>query len=117
MKISFSNIVTAIFIIFLLFMGASSALAASMESLPNPIGPANMTLLDLIIKVLQVLLGVVSLLAVSMFIWGGLVMLTSGGNPDRVKKAKDTLVWAVLGLAIIILSVVIVSYIDQNFRF
>jgi len=117
MKISFSNIVTAIFIIFLLFMGASSALAASMESLPNPIGPANMTLLDLIIKVLQVLLGVVSILAVSMFIWGGLVILTSGGNPDRVKKAKDTLVWAVLGLAIIILSVVIVSYIDQNFRF
>ena len=117
MKITLSNIISVIFIIFLLLMGVSSALAASMESLPNPIGPTNITALDLIVKVLQLLLGGVSVFALAMFVWGGLVMLTSGGNPDRVKKAKDTLVWAALGLAIILFSGAIVRYIFQTFQF
>ena len=37
-----------------------------------------------------------------MAIVGGLGLLTSGGNPEKVNKAVATLLWAILGLIIMI---------------
>lgn len=56
-------------------------------------------------------LGVVGAVFLLMFIYGGFLWLTAGGEADRVKKARHTLVNAVLGLAIIFLSYTIVSFI------
>jgi len=83
----------------------------------NPLGSRNMSLLDFWIRILQLMLGGVGLFGVMMFIYGGFVMLTSGGNPDKVKKAKDTLVWAILGLVTIFVSGAAVRYIFDNFNF
>ncbi|MFA6573302.1 MAG: hypothetical protein WCT13_03960 [Patescibacteria group bacterium] len=73
--------------------------------------------MDLWVRILQLMLGGVGLFGVMMFIYGGFLMLTSAGNPDRVKKAKDTLVWAVLGLATIFVSGAVVKYLFDNFKF
>ncbi|MBU0613289.1 pilin [Patescibacteria group bacterium] len=83
----------------------------------NPLGSTKMSLIDLWVRILQLMLGAVGLFAVMMFIYGGFVMLTSGGNPDKVKKAKDTLVWATLGLATIVFSGAAVRYLFTNFTF
>lgn len=121
MKLLKTNLLIFAFVIVLLLLSGSRVTATSpssaSSSLPNPIGPTNMTIVNVFIGVLRVALGVISLVALSMFIYGGLVMLTSGGNPEKVKKAKDTLVWAILGLATILFSGAIVQYIFENFRF
>jgi len=123
MKPSFIKLFLITFVILLLFFsGTPLILAASIESgnvngLPNPIGPSDMTMRDILIQVMQLVLGGIGIIALVMFIYGGLVMLFSGGNPDRVKKAKDTLMWAILGLATILLSGIIVRYIFDNFQF
>ena len=83
----------------------------------NPLGDTNLSVVDLAVRVLQIALGIVGLFGVVMFIYGGFIMLTSAGNPDKVKKAKDTLVWAVLGLTTIFVSGTVVRYLFDNFKF
>jgi hypothetical protein len=65
----------------------------------------------LIGNVIKILLGVTGSVAFVMFIYGGMFMLTSRGNPDMIKKGKDILIWAVIGLIVIFGSYVFVSFI------
>lgn len=81
-----------------------TTLADSAVTLPNPLGNLNMTLTDVVIRGAKYALGFVGLCAVVMFIYGGILMMTSGGKAEQVQKAKDTLVWAIFGLAVILLS-------------
>jgi hypothetical protein len=83
-----------------------TAQAASTLSDPlNSGGSINIVLARLI----QALLGLVGSLALLMFVWGGFQMLISRGEPDKVKKGKDTLTWATIGIVVIIMAFVIVS--------
>jgi len=78
-------------------------------TLQNPLGsddPA--TIMGTVIKGILGLTGVLALVA---FIAGGVIMMTSGGNAEKVKKGKDILVWAVIGLFIIFTSYSILKYV------
>jgi hypothetical protein len=44
---------------------------------------------------------------------GGIRYATSGGDSDKVKKAKDTLLYALIGLGISLLANVIVSLVTN----
>lgn len=57
----------------------------------------------------------VGVVAFAVFVYGGFIWLTSAGNQDKVKKAKATLTWAVLGLFAIFASYVILSVVVQFF--
>jgi hypothetical protein len=81
--------------------------------LDNPLSVNSVPLL--INKVIQGILGVVGAIALLYLILGGLMWLTSQGNTEKVKKGKETLVWAVAGLAMIFFSYVILSYVFTNF--
>jgi len=58
----------------------------------------------LIGKVINSVLGVVGSIALLMFVYGGLVWMTSSGNQEKVKKGRDIIVWSAIGLAIIFAS-------------
>ena len=51
---------------------------------------------------------VVGVIAVIMIIWGGFKYITSGGDSGNVSAAKNTLIYAVVGLIIVALSQFIV---------
>jgi hypothetical protein len=57
------------------------------------------------------LLGIVGSLALIIFIYGGFIMLTSQGDTAKIKKGKDSLIWATAGLAVIFGSYIFVNYI------
>ncbi len=63
-----------------------------------------------IASILQVLLGIVGAATLLMFIWGGFKLIFSEGNEDDIKKGRDVLVWATIGLAVIMASYSILSY-------
>jgi len=42
-------------------------------------------------------------------VWGGIMILTAGGSPERVKSARQMLLSVVIGIAIVLGSFVIVS--------
>ena len=64
-----------------------------------------------IAKVVNVFLYVGGIVAVIMGIVAGVQMTTSAGDPATVAKAKKTLAWSVIGLAIMILAYAIVNFV------
>lgn len=66
------------------------------------------TLLTKIINIISVIVGVV---AVIMIIFGGFKYITSGGSPDKVTGAKNTILYGIIGLIIVALAQVIVKFV------
>ena len=85
----------------------TSSSSGGIVTLPNPIRCNTATCL--IGQAVRYILGIIAILATLMFIWGGFIMLTSGGNAQRVKQARETLTWAAIGVIIILLSWAIIS--------
>ena len=53
-------------------------------------------------SVITVLAGIAGLVATGFFVVGGFTYITSTGNPEQLDKAKRTLTWSAIGLAIVI---------------
>jgi hypothetical protein len=68
------------------------------------------------LAVIDIVLRIVGLLAVAWVIWGGLQYLTSQGEPDRTKNAKDTILNALIGLVICMLSVTLINFLGNQFK-
>jgi hypothetical protein len=66
---------------------------------------------ELIGLIIKGVLGIVGSIALLMFIYGGFLMLTSQGDPGKIKKGKDALIWASAGLVVIFGSYIFVNYI------
>ena len=55
-------------------------------------------------KIINVVLGVLGVVAVGVVIYGGFLFLTAQGDPGRIKKGKDSITWGIIGLIIALLS-------------
>ncbi len=97
-------------LIFMLLLAEKTQAVA----LPNPLGDSVTTVPQLINRAIIAILGIVGALALLMFVWGGLLWMTSAGNADQVKKGRETLVWASIGLLIIFASYSLVSTIFRS---
>ena len=69
----------------------------------------------LITNLIQIALFFAGALSVVFIIVGGLQIITSTGNPQRLAKAKSTLTWAILGLVIAISAYAIVNFVTGIF--
>jgi hypothetical protein len=65
----------------------------------------------LMVNVATWILGISGSLALLAFIVGGLIFLTSAGNKEKVEQAKKILSGAVIGLAIVFFSYVVINFI------
>lgn len=79
------------------------------EPLFNPLRVS--TFPELVNKVISGILGVVGAISLVMMVIGGITWMTSAGNADRVRRGRDTLLWAILGLVVIFLSYAIISFV------
>jgi len=64
-------------------------------------------------SVIQVIAGLAGLIATGFFVIGGFGYITSSGNPEHLDKAKRTLLWSGIGLAIVIAAFVVSNIIVQ----
>ena len=64
-----------------------------------------------ITKIINAIIAVLGILAVVVIILGGIQYMTSNGDAGKVKKAKDTILYGVIGLIIVILSAAIVNFV------
>ena len=90
----------SVFAINVHFTLAQSGGSGSDITLTNPLGDIDSPQ-ALIGKIINSILGVVGSLALLMFVYGGLTWMTSSGSQEKIKKGKDTLVWAAIGLVVI----------------
>lgn len=63
------------------------------------------------VNVSKIILGIVGSLSLLMFIYGGISFLVSAGSPDQISKAKKIIIAAVIGLAIVFTSYLIIGFI------
>ncbi len=72
---------------------------------------ANNTLQGIAKKVINIFSIIVGIVAVIMIIVGGFRYVTSGGASDKVGGAKNTLIYAIIGLIIVALAQAIVLFV------
>lgn len=64
--------------------------------------------------IVSTLLFVVGIVSVIVIIIGGIMYITSAGDPGRAKKAKDTIMYAVIGLVVAIMAYAIVDFVIRR---
>ncbi|MBD3311352.1 MAG: hypothetical protein GF349_02545 [Candidatus Magasanikbacteria bacterium] len=75
----------------------------------DPTGTVNVT--QILGNVVSTALGVLGSVALVVFVYGGFVWLTSGGNEERVSKGLKAMLWAAVGIFIVFASYAILSLI------
>ncbi|MDO4889144.1 MAG: pilin [Candidatus Saccharibacteria bacterium] len=60
------------------------------------------------------ILAVLGVVAVIMVIIGGFTYMTSQGDPGKTKKARDTILYGIIGLVIALLAFAIVNFVLAN---
>lgn len=75
------------------------------------VGDAESSVNDIIATVINIFSLVVGVVSVIMIIIGGLKYITSGGDSGNVSGAKNTILYAIVGLVIVALAQVIVKFV------
>lgn len=69
------------------------------------------SLIPTIQVIINVILGVLGLVSVVFIILGGITYVTSSGDPGKIKKAKDTILYGIIGLVVALLAYAIVNFV------
>lgn len=67
-----------------------------------------------VVGIINGVIAVLGLVAVIVIIIGGINYMTSSGDAGKVKKAKDTILYGVIGLVICVLAFAIVNFVIAN---
>ena len=66
--------------------------------------------------IISALIGIVGVIAVFMIIIGGILFATSQGDPSKTKKARDAIIFGVIGMVIALLAFAILYFVlDEAF--
>ena len=74
----------------------------------------NRGLMQMINTIINGALGVIGIVAVVIIIFGGVQYTTSAGDAAKVTKAKNTILYGVVGLVIALLAFAIVNFVIAN---
>jgi len=74
-----------------------------------------MTVQSVATDIINVFSWIVGIISVIMIIYGGFRYITSGGNDSSVSGAKNTILYAIIGLVIVALAQVIVRFVINKF--
>lgn len=65
----------------------------------------------MVITIINIILGFLALMAVILILYAGFSYMTSGGDSEKVKKAKGIILTSIIGLAIILSGYAIANYV------
>ncbi|MBQ3352768.1 hypothetical protein IJG89_00220 [Candidatus Saccharibacteria bacterium] len=88
----------------------------TLAALPEvkPVGDGTDTLNANITAILNWVIGILGIVAVIVIIIGGVKYMTSSGDAGKVKSAKDTILYGIIGLIICVLAFAIVNFVIAN---
>ena len=92
--------------------GSSTSAAGNASDGLTKVNPgANTDLMGNIQNILTAVFSIIGVVAVVMIILGGISYATSQGDPGKVKKGKDTILYGVIGLIVALLAFAIVNFV------
>jgi len=65
-------------------------------------------------RIIRIILGFLGLILVILILYAGFLWMTSGGNEEKIKQARQIISTAITGLAIVVLSYVIANFVLQR---
>jgi len=68
---------------------------------------------EIIGDIVKAVLGITGIISLIAFVMGGITWMTSGGSAEKVKKGRDILVWAVIGLFVVFSSYTLLRYVFE----
>lgn len=86
---------------------SDSSVCEDIQGDPNPTTGDN-SIFVIIANILSVIAGII---AVVVIIIAGITMMTSGGDSGKVKSSRDAIIYAVIGIVVIVLSRSLVLYV------
>ncbi len=78
----------------------------------NPLGDTKIS--DILTNIIQWLLGLVAMLALLALIVGGVRIMTAFGNEQQVAAGKKIILWAIIGLAVVLGAYAIITLISST---
>ena len=114
------SFVLASFVALLLFATPSQALdiykcngSGANSSICN--GGTGDSIGTVVTNIISILMYVLGFVAVIVIVIGGIMYATAAGDANRLKAAKDTILYAAIGVAVAILAQVIVQFVVRAF--
>lgn len=105
--------IAAVAIVLLSYSSASLSYAEISFNLENPLAGQPTSLPQLIGIVAKFIFNIAIPISVLVIIYGGFMMLTSGGKPEKYKKGLDALKFASIGLAVLLIAKGFVSLVQS----
>ena len=62
-------------------------------------------------KIFKKVLGIMGLILLVLFVVGGITWMTSGGSAEKIKKARELLINAIIGLVIVLSSYALIDFV------
>lgn len=99
-----------------LFVGRAFAALPEPDEIPGlQTGTGTASLKDAIIRVVVAVLDFVILIAVIYVIVAGIRLIVSGGDEGEKDKAKQTIIYVIVGIIVVLFARVIVSFVNNAF--
>ncbi len=120
LNIFFGGILATTFVFLMFFSFASSVFAQAnvvsgdvfgTEQIDESSVLSNASPIGIAVRIINVLFGLLGIIAVGIVLYGGFVYLTSGGSEEKIATAKKVLINGTIGLAIILSSWAIASFV------
>jgi hypothetical protein len=98
----------------IILIGASLTAKAQLVKIPDPLNcDGDCDLVGIIKKLTEILRTLAIPLGTVMIIIGGIQYMTAGGNEERANKAKKTLLYTVIGVAIVLAADFLVGIVQE----
>ena len=94
-----------------LLAGRAMAATEEITNSANPAGAGANAARGVFTRITNTVLYAVGIISVIMLIYGGLRYVVSGGDSKKVTDAKNTIIYAIIGLIVSILSYAIVNFV------
>ena len=87
---------------------------SNLNNISNTMNTSDNELGNTVGNIISAVIGILGLACVIIVIIGGVQYMTSSGDSGKVKKAKDTILYGVIGLVVCVLAFAIVNFVISN---
>lgn len=78
-------------------------------------GFSGASIFTIIANIIRVIVGLLGVVMLGLMIYSGIMWMTAGGDEEKVLKAKQTMVRAIIGFAVVLMSMAFVTFIMNAF--
>ncbi len=100
----------------LLVFAQATAPGAGVTGVPGPLLTTKSQISTIVINVVNFIAGLLFVVGAGMLIWSAILYMTAGGSEDRVGRAKNYLIYAIIGIVIGVLALSVEPFIEGFFR-